>query len=60
VVTADFVYFRLRKEEYSPAERKAISGAVEKLLKQPKNVFVFFKHEETPEGALYAEELLKR
>ncbi|HEV2176835.1 MAG TPA: DUF72 domain-containing protein [Terriglobia bacterium] len=58
VVTADFVYLRLRKPEYSAAERKAISKNAEKLLKQRKDVFVFFKHEETPDGALYAEELL--
>ncbi|HLW78747.1 MAG TPA: DUF72 domain-containing protein [Terriglobia bacterium] len=59
VATADFAYFRLRKEEYSPAERKKIAAAVKKVLTEGKDVFVFFKHEETPEGALYAEELLK-
>lgn len=59
VATADFVYFRLRKAEYPPAERKEISAGVKKLLGEQKDVFVFFKHEETPEGALYAEELLK-
>lgn len=58
VATADFVYFRLRKEEYSPAERKEIATTVKKLLAEGKDVFVFFKHEDTPEGALYAEELL--
>ncbi|MGO9269372.1 MAG: DUF72 domain-containing protein [Terriglobia bacterium] len=60
VVTADFVYFRLRKPEYSPEERKAIAAKVSPLLAQGKDVFVFFKHEETPAGALYAEELLLR
>ena len=28
-------------------------------LGQERNVFAYFKHEETPEGALYAEEILK-
>lgn len=60
VVTASFVYCRLRKPEYTAEDRKAIAGKVEKLLAQGKDVFVFFKHEETPEGALYAEELLKK
>ncbi len=60
VVTADFVYLRLRKPEYSAQERKAVSAAVRKLLAQGKKAFVFFKHEDTPEGALYAEELLPR
>jgi uncharacterized protein YecE (DUF72 family) len=59
VVTADFVYFRLRKAEYSSQERNEISKAAQKLLADRKDVFAFFKHEETPDGALYAEELLK-
>ncbi len=60
VVTADFVYFRLRKAEYPAKERKLISTAVRNLLRNGKDVFVFFKHEDTPDGALYAEELLAR
>jgi uncharacterized protein YecE (DUF72 family) len=59
VSTARFAYFRLRKPEYPAEERKALALAVQKLAKQRKDVFVFFKHEETPEGAFYAEELLK-
>jgi len=30
------------------------------LLGQGHDVYVFFKHEETPAGGLYAEELLKK
>ena len=59
VNTADFVYFRLRKPEYPPEELQAISEKVGGLLAEGKDVFVFFKHEETPEGALYAEHILK-
>ena len=59
-VTADFVYFRLRKESYSAEERAAIGERVGGLLAAGKDTFVFFKHEDTPMGALYAEELLKR
>lgn len=58
VVTADFVYYRLRKPEYPAEERRAIAAAAARLLAQGKDVFLYFKHEETPEGALYAEELL--
>ncbi len=58
VVTAGFVYVRLRKTEYPPEERRAVAATVEKWLGQGRDVFVYFKHEETPEGALYAEELL--
>jgi len=56
VQTADFTYFRLRKQSYSPNERaELIKQAVE--LVQKGDVFTYFKHEDTPEGALYAEEL---
>jgi len=60
VVTANFVYSRLRMPEYSPEDRKEIAARVEQLLNRGQDVYVFFKHEETPAGALYAEELLKR
>ncbi|HEV2689427.1 MAG TPA: DUF72 domain-containing protein [Bryobacteraceae bacterium] len=60
VVTANFVYSRLRMPEYSAEDRKEIAGRVEQLLNRGQDVYVFFKHEETPAGALYAEELLKR
>jgi uncharacterized protein YecE (DUF72 family) len=60
VVTANFVYSRLRMPEYSPADRQEIAARAEQLLGQGRDVYVFFKHEETPAGALYAEELLKR
>ena len=57
VITADFVYYRLRKPEYSEEERKSIAERAKELLSQGKDLYLFFKHEETPEGALYAEEL---
>lgn len=60
VVTANFVYSRLRMPEYSAEDRVEIAGRVEQLLKRGQDVYVFFKHEETPAGALYAEELLKK
>ncbi len=59
-LTADFVYFRLRKTEYSAKDRRAISATARKLVADGKDVFLFFKHEDTPEGALYAKELLGR
>jgi len=60
VITADFVYYRLRKPEYSEEERNAIAARASELLSQGKDLYLFFKHEETPEGALYAEELAAR
>lgn len=57
-VTADFVYFRLRKAEYPAEARAAIGAEARALVEQGKDVYVFFKHEDDPAGALYAEELL--
>ena len=59
VVTSDFVYARLRKEEYSPADRREIADRARQQLTAGRDAFVFFKHEGTPAGALYAEELQK-
>jgi uncharacterized protein YecE (DUF72 family) len=59
VVTSDFVYARLRKEEYSSEDRREIAARAQAQLAAGRDVFVFFKHEETPVGALYAEELQK-
>jgi uncharacterized protein YecE (DUF72 family) len=59
VITADFVYFRLRKPDYTAEDRQAIWLKTKELLAGGKSVFLFFKHEDTPEGALYAEEMLQ-
>ncbi len=59
VVTADFAYYRYRKPEYTPAERKAMVGRIREHLEQGRDVYAYFKHEETPQGAIYAVEVLK-
>jgi uncharacterized protein YecE (DUF72 family) len=58
VQTADFAYLRLRKEEYSAGEQKALATKATDLAKRG-DTYIYFKHEETPEGALNAERLLK-
>jgi uncharacterized protein YecE (DUF72 family) len=60
VMTADYVYARLRKPDYTPEDRAEIGRRVEQMLASGKDVYVYFKHEESPAGALYAEELLGR
>jgi uncharacterized protein YecE (DUF72 family) len=57
VITAGFVYVRLRKEDYSLEDRREIAVRAGRLLAEGRDVFVFFKHEDTPDGAMYAEEL---
>src|SRR5712692_6263179 len=59
VVTADFCYYRYRKPIYTLEERRAMVERIREHLGQGRNVFAYFKHEETPEGALYAVEILK-
>jgi uncharacterized protein YecE (DUF72 family) len=58
IVTADFSYLRLRKKSYSAKARQEISEKVAGLSLKGE-VFAYFKHEDTPEGALYAQALLK-
>ena len=57
-LTADFVYFRLRKTDYSAEDRQEIQTHVDGLLAEGRDVFLYFKHEDTPDGALYAEQML--
>lgn len=59
VVTADFCYYRYRKPTYSADERSAMLRRIEQHLETGRDVFAYFKHEETPQGAIYALELLK-
>jgi len=59
VVTAEFCYYRYRKPTYTPEERQAMINRIREHLGAGRNVFAYFKHEETPQGALYAVEVLK-
>jgi uncharacterized protein YecE (DUF72 family) len=59
VFTADFVYFRLRKPEYSAGDVAAIGARAKELLAAGRDLYLMFKHEESPEGALNAVQLLK-
>jgi uncharacterized protein YecE (DUF72 family) len=58
VQTADFSYLRLRKEKYTPKSFDEQLKRVVELRRQG-DVFAYFKHEDTPEGASRAEALLK-
>lgn len=56
VQTADFHYLRLRKENYSRKDLKKIEERILSLARG-RTVFVYFKHEDSPECALHAEDL---
>jgi uncharacterized protein YecE (DUF72 family) len=59
VITADFVYYRLRKPDYTEADVAAIGAGARELLATGRDLYLMFKHEETPDGAIHAESLLK-
>ncbi len=59
VITADFVYLRLRKPEYSESELASIDYRVHQYRTNGYPTYAIFKHEETPAGALNAERLLQ-
>ena len=59
VITADFVYYRLRKPEYSVEDVAGIKARSKELLATGRDLYLMFKHEESPDGALNAEMLLK-
>jgi uncharacterized protein YecE (DUF72 family) len=59
VVTGAFVYYRFRKPTYSGEERRSMVARIAEHLAAGRDVFAYFKHEETPEGALFAVKLLR-
>ena len=59
VVTGEFCYYRYRKPTYTAEERREMISRIQQHLAAGRNVFAYFKHEETPEGAKYAVDILK-
>ncbi len=59
VTTSNLAYYRYRKPEYSAEERQAMVSRLEEHLQQGRDVYAYFKHEETPQGAIYAREVLQ-
>jgi uncharacterized protein YecE (DUF72 family) len=60
VITADFVYYRLRKPEYTEEDVDALAARARELLATGRDLYLMFKHEESPAGALNAETLLQK
>src|SRR5947199_5165249 len=59
VITADFVYHRLRKPDYTDKDVEAFAARSKELIAAGRDLYLMFKHEESPEGALHAETVLK-
>lgn len=60
VVTGAFAYYRFRKPTYTGEERQSMVDRIRQHLTERRDVFAYFKHEETPDGALYAVDLLRQ
>jgi uncharacterized protein YecE (DUF72 family) len=59
VTTGPFAYYRFRKPTYTNEERTTMIRRIGEHLAAGRDVFAYFKHEETPQGALYAVDLLR-
>ncbi len=59
IVTADFSYYRFRKLDYAAPERRKLAQMLSSTSAE-RDVFAFFKHEESPQSALNAVELLNK
>jgi len=59
VATADFGYVRLRREDYSRRDITRWAATIQKQASQWREVFIYFKHEETGVGPKFAAQMLK-
>ena len=59
IATSPLVYYRFRKPSYTGEERRSMIDRIGQHVSAGRDVYAYFKHEETPEGALYAVELLR-
>ena len=58
-VTADYAYFRLRDEGYQPDDIRRWADTIASSTAQCKDVFVYFKHEESGKGPEFAKLLME-
>jgi uncharacterized protein YecE (DUF72 family) len=56
---APFRYLRLREPPYEEDALQALAGQLRPLLDGGVDVYCYFKHEDDPRGARYAERLLE-
>ena len=57
-VTADYAYFRLRDEGYTPDDIKRWADTIARETASCRDVFVYFKHEEEGKGPEFAQLLM--
>lgn len=59
IATADFGYLRLRREDYTAADISRWAEFVRAREKQWRDVFIYFKHEESGIGPKFAQQMKK-
>jgi uncharacterized protein YecE (DUF72 family) len=59
-ITADYAYFRLRDEGYTPADIGRWAGTIARETARCREVFVYFKHEEEGKGPEFARLLMEQ
>jgi uncharacterized protein YecE (DUF72 family) len=59
-ITADYAYFRLRDEGYTPDDIVSWADTIVEKTSACKDVFVYFKHEEEGKGPEFARLLMQR
>jgi len=59
-ITADYAYFRLRDEGYKPDDITRWADTIATSTADCKDVFVYFKHEESGKGPEFARLLMER
>jgi uncharacterized protein YecE (DUF72 family) len=59
VVTADYGYFRLRNPGYTKAQIAEWATVIGNQRKKSKDIYVYFKHEETCSGPKFGRQLLE-
>jgi uncharacterized protein YecE (DUF72 family) len=59
VLTADFIYVRLRRENYTAKQLAAWSKRFEEWLHRGVNVYAYCKHEDAGKAPAYAHALLR-
>src|ERR1041385_1681735 len=59
VITADYAYFRLRDEGYTPDDIAKWADVIREKTSACREVFVYFKHEEQGKGPAFAQMLMR-
>jgi uncharacterized protein YecE (DUF72 family) len=59
-VTGGFLYLRLRRDDYAPAEIEAWAARLEPFLADGRDAYVFFKHDAVGRAGLLALDLAGR